>query len=103
MTGVSKLSSKNMKPHARVAELIKIYGKPISRILLKDCGVGHMNRAISWKYVHSRLRMILENEGFSNFRYKYAVAVEPQDSQPLASTTRTQHEVAESGGMLGTG
>ena len=59
-----------------------------------------MNRAISWKYVHSRLRMILENEGFSNFRYKYAVAIEPQDSQPLASTTRTQHEVAESCGML---
>ena len=87
-------------PHAKVAELLRLYGNGTNRMLLEDCGVGSMNRAISWKYVHSRPRLILEVEGFSSYRYKYAVAMEPQDSNPLASTKRTQEEVAESCGML---
>ena len=88
MTGASKLSSKNMKPHAKVAELLRLYGKGTNRMLLEDCGVGSMNRAISWKYVHSRLRLILEVEGFSSFRYKFAIGtgrncgiVRPTDNQ----------------------
>ena len=96
---LSKLST-DMLPHEKVAELIRIYGKPASRMPLDDLGTGHLNRAISWKYVHSKLRQIVEVEGFSSFRYKYAIAVEPQDSDPLASTKRTHEEVADSAGML---
>ena len=96
---MSKLAP-GMLPHEKVAELIRIYGKGTSRMPLADCGTGHMNRAISWKYVHSRLRLILEVEGFSDFRYKFAIAIEPSDSDPHASTRRTQEEVADSSGML---
>ena len=96
---MSKLSA-DMLPSEKVAELVRAYGRGTTRILLEECGVGHMNRSIRWKYVHSRLRMILEVDGFSSFRYKYAIAVEPQDSNLLASTKRTQDEVADSGGRL---
>jgi hypothetical protein len=96
---LSKLAV-GMMPHERVTELIRVYGKGESRMPLDDLGVGHLNRAVSCKYVHSRLRMILDTEGFSSFRYKYAIAVEPSDSDPLASTKRTQAEVADSSGML---
>ena len=96
---LSKLSP-GMLPHEKVAELIRIYGKPASRMPLDDLGTGHLNRAISWKYVHSKLRQILEVEGFSSFRYKFAIAIEPSESDPLASTRRTLEEVANSSGML---
>ena len=97
---MSKLSEE-MLPSEKVQELCRAYARgPATRIMLEQCGVGHHNRSISWKYVHSRLRMILEVDGFSSFRYKYAIAVEPQDSNPLASTERTQDEVADSGGRL---
>ena len=96
---MSKLSA-GMLPHEKVAELVRIYGKGTSRMPLDDCGVGHLNRAISCKYVHSRLRLIVEVEGFSSMRYKFAIATEPSESDPLASTKRTQAEVADSSGML---
>ena len=50
--------------------------------------------------MHSRLRTIMDVDGFSSDRYKYAIAVEPQASDPLASTRRTQEEVAEAQGKL---
>ena len=96
---MSKLAA-GLLPNEKAAELVRIYGKGTSRMPLDDCGTGHMNRAISWKYVHSRLRLIVEVEGFSSFRYKFAIATEPSDSDPLASTRRTQEEVADSSGML---
>ena len=94
--------SRDMLPHEKVAELIRIYGKEVSRTPLSKLSVGHLNRAISWKYVHSKLRQILEVEGFSSFRYKYAIAIEPSESDPLASTRRHQEEAANSSGMLPT-
>ena len=96
---MSKLAA-GLLPNEKAAELVRIYGKGQSRMLLDDCGTGHLNRAISVKYVHSRLRAILEVEGFSDFRYKFATATEPSDSDPYASTRRMQQEVADSAGML---
>ena len=101
MSGKMSKLPEGMMPHEKVAELLRVYGKGReSRMPLDDLGVGHLNRAVSCKYVHSRLRLICEVEGFSSFRYKYAIAVEPSDSNPLASTKRTQDEVADSSGML---
>ena len=81
--GTTRAMQPSDMPHEKVAELIRIYGKGQSRIPLEELGVGHMNRAVSSKYVHSRLRLILDVEGFSSFRYKFATAIEPSDSDPL--------------------
>lgn len=101
MAGRMSKLSEDMLPSEKVQELCRAYARgPATRIMLEQCGVGHHNRSISWKYVHSRLRMIVEVDGFSSLRYKYAIAVEPQDSNLLASTKRTQEEVADSGGRF---
>ena len=59
-----------------------------------------MNRAISGKYCHSKLREILEVEGFSSERYKYAVAAEASEKDPMQNTRRMVQEVEDSAGML---
>ena len=97
---MSKLTE-DMLPSERVQELCRAYGRgQHTRLMIETLGVGHLNRAISWKYVHSRLRTIMDVDGFSSERYKYAIAVEPQSSDTLASTRRTQEEVAEAMGKL---
>ena len=68
-----------MRPHEKVSELVSYYGREKQRIKLELLGIGHLNRAISYKYVHSKLRRILDAEGFSSFRYKHAIGVEPSD------------------------
>ena len=87
----SKLS-KNMLPNEKVSTLLKCYGKGTAMVPLSRLGVGHLNRAISWKYVHSKLTQVVDVEGFTIIRYKHAIAVEPPDDDPLASTRRTQEE-----------
>ena len=90
-----------MLPHEKVAFLCKKYAKgPVCVISLDELAVGVLNRAISVKYVHSRLRLILEKEGFSIMRYKHCTAIEPSDADPLASTRRHQEVAANSSGML---
>ena len=87
----SKLS-KNMLPNEKVSTLLKCYGKGTAMVQLSRLGVGHLNRAISWKYVHSKLTQVVDVEGFTLIRYKHAIAVEPPDDDPLASRRRTQEE-----------
>ena len=90
-----------MLPHEKVAFLCKKYAKgPVCVISLDELAVGVLNRAISVKYVHSRLRLILEKEGFSTMRYKHCTAIEPSEADPLASTRRHQEFAANSSGML---
>ena len=98
---ISKLTDA-MLPHERVSHLVRHYGSREIQIQLKDLGIGDINRSISWKYVHAKLRQIVEVEGFSSFRYKHAIAIEPRDSDPLAASRRIQTEAANSGGMLPT-
>jgi hypothetical protein len=93
--GTTRAMQPTDMPHEKVAELIRRYGKGQSRIPLKALGVGHMNRGVS-----SRLRLNIEVEGFSSFRYKFVTAIVPSDSELQASTERTQDEVADSSGML---
>ena len=99
MVGQSKLSA-NMLPHEKVTQLVRRYTKGQTRIGLEKLGVGWLNRSVSWKYVHSKLREILEVEGFSAFRYKVCIAVEPDDNDLFASTRRTEEEVKRADGML---
>ena len=93
---------KNMLPNEKVATLCRAYSNGTAMIPLNRFAVGHLNRAISWKYVHYKLSQIFDVGGFSIFRYKYAVAVEPPDDNPLGSTRRTQEEAFNSSGMLPT-
>ena len=89
-----------MLSHQRVDDLLKRYDKGTSRISLDKLGVGELNRAIRPKYVHAKLKRILEVEGFSAFRYKYAIGIEPADNDPHASTNRTNREADNSDGLL---
>ena len=51
-------------PHAKVAELTRIYGKSGEcRVKLTELAIGVVNRGISWKYVHSLIHRILMEEG----------------------------------------
>ena len=100
MVGQSKLPCGDMLPSEIVANLIRIYTRDTTRLALNKCGTGEINRAISWKYVHWLLRKIIEKDGFSSQRYKFAIAIEPSDSDPMASTKRTSQEVNDSNGML---
>ena len=98
----SKLT-KNMLPNEKVNVLLKSYARgPAAMVPLSRLGVGHLNRAMSWKYVHSKLYQVVEVEGFSVHRYKCAIAVEPPDADPFASTKRNQQEAYNSAGMLPT-
>ncbi len=58
-----------------------------------DLDASPLNRAISPKYVHHLMRRILDEEGFSRFRYKCVTAIEPSVDDPLAATLRTNKEV----------
>ena len=43
-----------MLPHAKVAELIRIYGKGAAcKVKLCELAIGVINRGISWKYVQT--------------------------------------------------
>ena len=43
---------------------------------------------------------MIEEDGFSSFRYKVCIAAEPPVGNPLASTLRTQQEATDSDQML---
>ena len=92
--------SKGMLPNEIAAKLVRVYGKPVSMVSLDMLGIGHLNRDISWKYVHSQLVQIVDVEGFSTIRYKQAIGVEPPDNDRFVSSKRTQDEANASGGML---
>ena len=87
-------------PNEIAAKLVRVYGKPVSMVSLDMLGIGHLNRDISWKYVHSQLVQIVDVEGFSTIRYKQAIGVEPPDNDRFVSSKRTQAEANASGGML---
>ena len=97
----SKLS-KNMLPNGKVYTLLKCYGKGTAMVQLSRLGVSHLNRAISRKYVHSKLTQVVDVEGFTIIRYKHCIAVESPDDNLLASTRRNQEEAFNSAGMLPT-
>ena len=99
MGGQSKLAP-GLLPNEKVQALFKAYGKGKDRWPLHQCATSFMNRAISGKYCHSKLREILEVEGFSSERYKYAVAVEASEKDPMQNTRRMVQEVEDSAGML---
>ena len=99
MGGQSKLAP-GLLPNEKVQALFKAYGKGKDRRPLQQCATSFMNRAISGKYCHSKLREILEVEGFSSERYKYAVAAEPSEKDPMQNTRRMVQEVEDSAGML---
>jgi hypothetical protein len=67
---------------------------------LSQLGVGSFNRPVSPKYVHHLLRLILDRDGFTRFRYKNAIALEPKPDDPGGATRRTNDEAARSGGLL---
>ena len=88
-------------PRAKAHELTRIYGKSGEcRVKLTELAIGGVNRCISWKYVHSLIHRILMEEGFSEERYKHAIAVEPKADDPLASSRRHREEAAAAAGML---
>ena len=64
---------KEMLPNEKASKLVRAYGKPAAMVALDLLGIGHLNRDISWKYVHSQLVQILDVEGFSSIRYKQAI------------------------------
>ena len=97
--GQSKLAA-DLLPHEKVQALYKHYGKGRNRWPLHQGATGFMNRAISGKYRHSKLREIVEVEGFSSERYKFAVAAEPSEKDPMQNTRRMLQEVEDSAGML---
>ena len=74
----------------------------IQRISLHDLGVASFNRAISPKYVHYLMKRILEQDGFSRFRYKNAIALQPNPDpeKRLGTYQRTMQEVERSNGLL---
>ncbi len=46
------------------------------------------------------MRRILDEEGFSRFRYKCVTAIEPSVDNPLAAILRTKKEVQMANGLL---
>ena len=97
---MTSVITNDMLPQEKVSLLYSTYAKAVTKRRLTELSVGHLNRAISWKYVHSLLRNILEVDGFSPDRYKYATAVEPPDEDELRDTKRHQNEAEMSGGIL---
>ena len=91
---------KNLLPHAKAAELLRLYTKTSTKMKLGDLAIGEINRAISIKYCHSLVERILTEEGFSPERYKYAIAAEPRAADPLGSTRRHRQEAEASQGYL---
>ena len=84
-----------------VAEQVRgKYSKGVRLVPLKDLGVSTFNRPISPKYVHFLWDHILEKEGFTKYRYKYCIALEPNPQDPLAVARRTNDEVQRSNGLL---
>ena len=93
---------KDLLPHAKASELVKMYRKDLGAVKLKlsELAIGEINRGISWKYVQTLLHRMLFEDGFSPERYKYAIAAEPKADDPLCSTRRHQQEAAASAGFL---
>ena len=89
-----------MLPNEVAAELMHKYSKGIRRCRLAELSVGSFNRPISTKYVHHRLRTILDVDGFTELRYGQATALEPNPADPLAGARRTNREADMSCGML---
>ena len=93
---------KDLLPHAKASELVKMYRKDLGTVKLKlsELAIGEINRGISWKYVQTLLHRMLFEDGFSPERYKYAIAAEPKADDPLCSTRRHQQEAAASAGIF---
>ena len=102
MTKAGSLSSADspMLPNEVAADLLQRFSKGIRRCRLSELAVGSLNRPISAKYVHHRLRVILEVYGFTKLRYHHATALEPNPADPLAGAKRTNREADMSCGML---
>ena len=98
--GSSKSDFSKMKPNEIANALIKRHGTCFTFLPLDKLAVGSFNRAISPKYVHHRGNIIEEDDGFSQHRYKYAIALEPNPADPLAGARRTNHEADMANGML---
>ena len=92
--------NRDLLPHAKVAALVKEYGLGLHRTPLSDLCIGIHNRGISWKYVNTLLHRLLTQEGFSAERYKYAIAIEPNLDDPMASNRRHMEEAEAAAGML---
>ena len=93
---------KDLLPHAKASELVKMYRKDLGAVKLKlsELAIGEINRGISWKYVQTFLHRMFWEDGFSPERYKYAIAAEPKADDPLGSTRRHIQEATASAGML---
>ena len=99
MTKAVSLSSADspMLPNEVAADLLSRFTKEIRRCQLHELSVGSFNRPISAKYVHHRLRNILEVDGFTRMRYHHAIAIEPNPADPLA---RGKEDQQRSGHVL---
>jgi len=86
-----------------VAERLRAtYSIGIFRKRVEELGVGDFNRAVSPKYVHHLAYNYTEIHGFTRFRYKNAIALEPRPDDPTAAARRTNLEAASSDGLLPT-
>ena len=99
---VGSPSDKHILPHEFASNLVAKYNKGLTRVPLEQLGVSRHNRPISFRYVHSKLKKILYEEGFSKMRYQFAIAIEPEDGDKFAANVRTNEEAADSNGMLPT-
>ena len=84
MKAVSPSASKSTLACEAAEDVRAKHSRGIRVVPLTDLGVAPFNRSISPKYVHYLFRRFLEKEGFTRFRYKYAIALEANPECPLA-------------------
>ena len=48
----------SLLPHEKASALVEAYNKGFVTMKVGDLGIGHLNRPISWKYVHSKWTQI---------------------------------------------
>ena len=92
--------SRSALPNEVAEHLRAKYTLGVRRMKCEELAVGSFNRAMSLKYAHHLLKRILFDEGFTKFRYRNAIGFEPNPSDPLAGSRRTNREAANSGGLL---
>jgi len=85
---------------AKAAAARKRWSKGIRVVSLHDLGISPLSRAVSYKYVHYLLWLILRKQGFTRDRYHVVTIVEANPADLLEVFRHVTEVVAASGGHL---